>query len=102
MESSGLLDAWVNSEGAIRSKEERLDTFLVDEEPQAVLPNYPTLADVLRPSGDRTGGPAGVPVEVIGRIIHRIGLCEDSGPVWVGLAGRLRNWSKPWPWAQTA
>src|SRR5258708_30387945 len=101
MESSGLLDAWVNSEGAIRSKEERLDTFLVDEEPQAVLPNYPTLADVLRPSGDRTGGPAGVPVEVIGRIIHRIGLGEDSGPVWVDLAGRWRigpklgRWTKP-------
>src|SRR6266850_2330155 len=101
MESSGLLDAWVNSEGAIRSKEERLDTFLVDEKPQAVLPNYPTLADVLRPSGDRTGGPAGVPVEVIGRIIHRIGLGEDSGPVWVDFAGRWRigpklgRWTKP-------
>ena len=101
MESSGLLDAWVNSEGAIRSKEERLDTFLLDEEPQEALPSYPTLADVLRPSGDRTGGPAGVPVEVIARIIHRIGFGEDSGPVWVDLAGRWRigpklgRWTKP-------
>src|SRR6266576_534922 len=50
MESSGLLDAWVNSEGAIRSKEERLDRFLGVEKLQAVLPNYPTLADVLRSS----------------------------------------------------
>src|SRR5437762_12815795 len=101
MESSGLLDAWVNSEGAIRSKEERLDTFLLDEEPQEALPSYPTLADVLRPSGDRTGGPAEVPVEVIARIIHRIGLGEDSGPVWVELGGRWRigpklgRWTKP-------
>src|SRR5205814_4334218 len=69
---SGLLDAWVNSEGAIRSKEERLDTFLLDEEPQEALPSYPTLADVLRPSGDRTGGPAEVPVEVIDRKSTRL------------------------------
>ena len=101
MESSGLLDAWVNSDGTIRSREEALDTFLLDDERQVELSSHPTLADVLRPSGDRAGGSRAVPVEVIGRIIRRIGLGEDSGAVWVDLAGRWRigpkfgRWTKP-------
>jgi uncharacterized protein (TIGR02680 family) len=101
MESSGLLDAWVNPEGTIQNSETRLDTFLLDAAQQAELPSYPTLAELLRPSADRTGGPGRVPTEVIERIIRSVGLGENSGSVWVDVQGRWQigpkagRWTKP-------
>src|SRR5438309_4865633 len=77
MESSGLLDAWVNPEGTILSGEMRFDTFLLDDGQKAGFPGRPTLADVLRPSADRPGGAARVPAEVIERIVRGIGLGEN-------------------------
>ena len=68
MESSGLLDAWVNPEGTILSGEMRFDTFLLDDGQKAGFPGRPTLADVLRPSADRPGGlpaPSAVPTSAM-------------------------------------
>ena len=101
LESSGLLDAWVNPEGAILSHETRLDTFLLDDRQKSELPNQATLAEVLRPSADRTAGAARVPAQVIEHIIQKIGLGENTGTVWVDVKGRWRigpkagRWTKP-------
>src|SRR5207253_1122610 len=78
MESSGLLDAWVNPEGTILNCEMRFDTFLLDDGQKAGFPGRPTLADVLRPSADRPGGAARGPAEVIERIVRGIGLGENE------------------------
>ncbi len=101
MESSGLLDAWVNPEGTILNCEMRFDTFLLDDGQKAGFPGRPTLADVLRPSADRPGGAARVPAEVIERIVRGIGLGENGGSVWVDFEGRWQigpktgRWTKP-------
>src|SRR5437016_13771049 len=101
MESSGLLDAWVNPEGTILNCEMRFDTFLLDDGQKAGFPGRPTLADVLRRSADRPGGAARVPAEAIERIGRGIGRGEIGGSVWVDFDGRWQigrktgRWTKP-------
>ena len=102
MESSGLLDAWVNPDGTILNCETRFDAFLLGDEQTAGFPSHPTLGDVLRPSADRTGGAARVPAEVIERVLRRIGLGEASGSVWVDFEGRWQIGPKTGRWGKPA
>ncbi len=102
LESSGLLDAWVNPNGTLVDLE-RFDTLLSADESTAetLVPHPHTLAAVLRPSPDRIGRAATVSASVVERILRRIGLGENQGPVWVDPTGRWRigpkfgRWAKP-------
>lgn len=94
LESSGILDAWVNADGAVGA-DDGMDTFLRADE-EIAAPAYGTLADVLEASVSDA-----VPAHVVLRVLNRVGFGEGCGDVWVDLTGRWRvgpkygGWEKP-------
>ena len=90
LESSGLLDAWVNPDGTVIGADDALDHFLLDDDRASTPTGTATLAELMRPSIDRVGTAGMIPAERIERIIRRIGLGENDGALWVDVNGRWR------------
>ncbi|HEX3598919.1 MAG TPA: TIGR02680 family protein, partial [Lacipirellulaceae bacterium] len=87
LEASGLLDAWIESEGRLRDAD-RNDTILDVSESQD-LPFERQLSRVLAPAGGFSE--SGIARETVDAILRRIGVGTDAGRVWVDKTGHWRN-----------
>jgi len=99
LEASGLLDAWLSSDGTLQHAES-YDTVLIATAQPAEIADA-RLSHVLVPSSDCRE--KGFEPTVVGNLLDRIGAGKDSHSVWVDHEGHWQNgplmghWMKPIP-----
>ena len=99
LESSGLLDAWIHTDGSVTNPDS-YDVLLSAADDEIGNVDH-RLSRIVMPASDCRE--QGVAPELVGRILDRIGSGIGHGRVWIDSSGRWRNgplsgrWSKPIP-----